>query len=100
MLAFGCCLLLWGRLADLYGRRKLFILGTAWVTATTAANPFMPNEIAFDLLRGLQGLVSDPSPCDSAAACGLTMPRARAYIGGRRQRADGHGHHWRDLPCR
>ena len=68
MLAFGCCLLLWGRLADLYGRRKVFILGTAWVTATTAANPFVPNEIAFDLLRGLQGLVSGPFHRGLAAA--------------------------------
>lgn len=27
------------------------------MTVTTAANPFLPNEIAFDIFRGLQGLV-------------------------------------------
>ncbi|KAK3353320.1 major facilitator superfamily-domain-containing protein [Lasiosphaeria hispida] len=55
-LAFGCFLLLWGRIADIYGKRKIFIWGSAWVAVTTAANPFLPNEIAFDLFRGLQGL--------------------------------------------
>jgi MFS family permease len=57
-LAFGCLLLLWGRIADIFGRRKIFILGSAWVAITTAVNPFLPNEIAFDLFRALQGLVS------------------------------------------
>jgi MFS family permease len=57
-LTFGCFLLLCGRIADLYGKRKIFIWGSVWVTVATAANPFMPNEIAFDLFRGLHGLVS------------------------------------------
>ncbi|CAI4217138.1 unnamed protein product [Parascedosporium putredinis] len=29
-LAFGCFLLLWGRIADIYGKRTLFAAGTAW----------------------------------------------------------------------
>jgi MFS family permease len=57
-LTFGCFLLLWGRVADVYGRRKIFILGSAWLAITTLITPFLPNEIAFDLFRGLQGLVS------------------------------------------
>jgi hypothetical protein len=57
-LTFGCFLLFWGRIADLYGKRLVFILGSIWVTAVTAANPFVPNEIAFNLFRGLHGLVS------------------------------------------
>jgi len=61
-LAFGCLLLLWGRIADIFGRRKIFILGSAWVAVTTAVNPFLTNEIAFDLFRGLQGLVCAMSP--------------------------------------
>jgi MFS family permease len=56
-LAFGCFLLFWGRVADIYGKRLIFIGGSAWVTVVTAANPFLPNEIAFDLFRGLHGLV-------------------------------------------
>ena len=55
-LTFGCFLLLWGRLADIYGRRIIFIWGSAWVTAMTIAVPFSPNEIIFDVLRGMQGL--------------------------------------------
>ncbi|GAB7356697.1 hypothetical protein MBLNU459_g7406t1 [Dothideomycetes sp. NU459] len=55
-LAFGCFLLLWGRLADVYGKRLIFIYGSAWVSVLTLVNPFATNEIAFDVLRGLQGL--------------------------------------------
>lgn len=57
-LTFGCFMLFWGRVADIYGKRKIFVLGSAWFAATTLVNPFLPNEIAFDLFRGLQGLVS------------------------------------------
>ncbi|KAJ9641033.1 hypothetical protein H2199_005701 [Coniosporium tulheliwenetii] len=46
-LTFGCFLLLWGRLADVYGKRLIFIWGSAWVTATTIALPFIPNEIGY-----------------------------------------------------
>lgn len=55
-LAFGCFLLLWGRLADVYGKRLIFIYGSLWVAVLTLVNPFATNEIAFDTLRGLQGL--------------------------------------------
>lgn len=54
-------MLLWGRIADIYGKRDIFIWGTGFVTVTLIANPFLPNEISFDLFRGLQGLVS-PNP--------------------------------------
>jgi MFS family permease len=57
-LTFGCFLLFWGRVADIYGKRKIFVCGSAWFAVTTLVNPFVPNEIAFDLLRALQGLVS------------------------------------------
>lgn len=56
-LTFGCFLLLWGRIADIFGKRFIFIAGSIWVTIATAVNPFMPNEIAFDFFRGLHGLV-------------------------------------------
>lgn len=63
-LTFGCFLLVWGRVADIYGKRLIFIGGSAWVTVVTAANPFMPGEVAFDVFRGLHGLVST---CSSLA---------------------------------
>lgn len=56
-LTFGCFLLLWGRIADIFGKRLIFILGSAFVAATLIANPFLKNEIAFNLFRGLQGIV-------------------------------------------
>ncbi|KKA26124.1 hypothetical protein TD95_004832 [Thielaviopsis punctulata] len=55
-LTFGCFLLLMGRLADIYSKRTIFVLGTGWITAALIANPFLKNEVAFDLFRGLQGL--------------------------------------------
>ena len=63
-LAFGCFLLFWGRIADIYGKKNIFIYGTAWVGLMTVVNPFIENEIIFNLLRGLQGLVG-----------GITLPK-------------------------
>ncbi len=61
-LTFGCFLLLWGRIADIYGKRLIFVAGSAWVAVAMAANPFVPNEIGFDVFRALQGLVSRRLP--------------------------------------
>lgn len=58
VLAFGCFLLLWGRIADIYGKRLIFIFGSIWVTVCCVVNPFLPSEIPFDLFRALHGLVS------------------------------------------
>ncbi|EKG20882.1 Major facilitator superfamily [Macrophomina phaseolina MS6] len=55
-MTYGCFLLLFGRIADLYGRRNVFIAGSAWVAACAIAVPFAQDEILFDVLRGLQGL--------------------------------------------
>lgn len=55
-LTFGCFLLLWGKFADIFGRRSVFLIGSAWLTIVTILVPFAPNEIVLDLFRGLQGL--------------------------------------------
>ena len=55
-LTFGCFLLLWGRLGDVFGKRAIFIGGSVWVTIMCVAIPFAPSEIAFDVSRGLQGI--------------------------------------------
>ncbi|KNG49764.1 drug resistance protein [Stemphylium lycopersici] len=57
-LTFGCFLLLWGRLADVYGRRLIFLWGSAAFTVVSTIAPFIPNEIGFDIFRGLQGLAA------------------------------------------
>lgn len=77
-LAFGCFLLLWGRVADLYGKRNIFVLGSAWVAVSTAVNPVLPNEIAFDLFRGLQGLGAAANVPTALGILGTTFPPGRA----------------------
>lgn len=77
-LAFGCFLLLWGRIADLYGRRKIFVLGSAWVAVCTAVAPALPNEIAFDLFRALQGLGAAANVPTALGILGTTFPPGRA----------------------
>ncbi|KAK3337864.1 major facilitator superfamily-domain-containing protein [Neurospora tetraspora] len=77
-LAFGCFLLLWGRIADIYGKRKIFIWGSAWVAITTVINPFLPNEIAFDLFRGLQGLGAAANVPTAIGILGTAFPPGKA----------------------
>ncbi|KAK8076157.1 MFS general substrate transporter [Apiospora phragmitis] len=51
----GCILLLCGRLADVHGRKRVFLIGAACFTASSIAIPFSPNEVCFYALRALQG---------------------------------------------
>lgn len=77
-LTFGTFLLLWGRIADIYGKRDIFIWGSAFVAVTLIANPFLPNEIAFDLFRGLQGLGAAANVPTAIGILGVTFPPGRA----------------------
>jgi MFS family permease len=77
-LSFGCFLLLWGRLADVYGKRPIFILGSLWVAILTLINPFATNEIAFDLLRGLQGVGGAGNVPTAIGILSTTFPPGKA----------------------
>ncbi|KAL6873077.1 MFS general substrate transporter [Trichoderma novae-zelandiae] len=77
-LTFGCFLLFWGRIADIYGKRLIFILGSFWVTAVTAANPFVPNEIGFNVFRALHGLGSAANVPTAIGILGVTFPPGKA----------------------
>ncbi|KAI1638155.1 drug resistance protein [Biscogniauxia mediterranea] len=77
-LTFGCFLLLWGRIADIYGKRLIFIWGSGFVAATMIANPFLPNEIAFNLFRGLQGLGAAANVPTAIGILGTTFPPGKA----------------------
>lgn len=77
-LTFGCFLLLWGRLADVYGKRLIFIWGSAWLTVITIVLPFVKNEIGFDALRGLQGLGAAANVPTAIGILGVTFPPGRA----------------------
>jgi MFS family permease len=77
-LSFGCFLLLWGRLADVYGKRLIFILGSLWVAIMTLVNPFATNEILFDVLRGLQGLGGAANVPTAIGLLSTTFPPGKA----------------------
>ncbi|KAI3601644.1 efflux transporter [Moniliophthora roreri] len=50
-LSSGCLLLLLGRLADLHGRKKAYVLGSIWLVAFTLGYP-----LTLNVLRGIQGI--------------------------------------------
>lgn len=77
-LAFGCFLLLWGRLADVYGKRLIFIWGSAWVCVVTLICPFIPSEIGFDVFRGLQGLGAAANVPTAIGILGVTFAPGKA----------------------
>ncbi|KAI1209497.1 drug resistance protein [Annulohypoxylon truncatum] len=77
-LTFGCFLLLWGRIADIYGKRNIFILGSAFMAATNIANPFIRNEIGFNVFRGLQGLGAAANVPTAIGILGVTFPPGKA----------------------
>ncbi|CAK7562476.1 MAG: hypothetical protein SEPTF4163_000322 [Sporothrix epigloea] len=77
-LTFGCFLMLWGRIADVFGKKAIFVAGSAWFTATMVANPFIPNEIVFDMFRGLQGLGAAANVPTAIGILGTTFPPGKA----------------------
>ncbi|KAL1877861.1 hypothetical protein VTK73DRAFT_8388 [Phialemonium thermophilum] len=77
-LTFGCFLLFWGRIADIYGKRTIFIGGSLWMAVAFAVNPFLHNEIAFDLFRGLQGLGAAANVPTALGILGTTFRPGKA----------------------
>ncbi|OBZ72345.1 hypothetical protein A0H81_07346 [Grifola frondosa] len=55
-LSSGCLLLVCGRLADLYGRKRTFLLGTICMAIFGLGCGFAQDEITIDVLRGFQGI--------------------------------------------
>ncbi|KAJ8093347.1 hypothetical protein PM082_020204 [Marasmius tenuissimus] len=54
-LSSGCLLLLFGRLADLHGRKKAFLAGSMWLVAFTLSCGFAKDRQTLNVLRGMQG---------------------------------------------
>ncbi|KAG1820868.1 major facilitator superfamily domain-containing protein [Suillus subaureus] len=54
-LSSGCLLLFFGRLADIYGRKKAFMMGTICQVAFSLASGFAQSGIALITLRAFQG---------------------------------------------
>ncbi|PPR06397.1 hypothetical protein CVT26_004843 [Gymnopilus dilepis] len=55
-LSSGCLFLVFGRLADVYGRKLVFTIGTLILAIFTLACAFPNKVITLDVLRGLQGI--------------------------------------------
>ncbi|EUC55277.1 MFS general substrate transporter, partial [Rhizoctonia solani AG-3 Rhs1AP] len=55
-LTSGCFLLLFGRLADLFGRKKAFLIGNFWFLAWSIGCGFAPNAVSLDVMRAFQGM--------------------------------------------
>lgn len=70
LLTFGGCLLLGGRLADLYGHRKLFVWGVAAFTLASLACGLAPTSDLLVIARALQGVAG---AVVSAVALALIM---------------------------
>ncbi|KIM37306.1 hypothetical protein M413DRAFT_423520 [Hebeloma cylindrosporum] len=55
-LSSGCLFLACGRLADVYGRKKMFSIGSLLLAIFTLACAFPNDIITLDILRGIQGI--------------------------------------------
>ncbi|KAG2354796.1 major facilitator superfamily domain-containing protein [Suillus spraguei] len=55
-LSSGCLLLFFGRLADLYGRKKMFMIGTLCQVAFSLGCGFAQDGLTLAVLRGFQGI--------------------------------------------
>lgn len=80
----GSLMLLWGRLADIYGRRLVFLIGSALFSLSTLCLPFSTYEIPFHLLRALQGLSGAAMLPSGIGIVAATFPpgrsRNRAFV--------------------
>ncbi|EIM80449.1 MFS general substrate transporter [Stereum hirsutum FP-91666 SS1] len=77
-LSSGCFLLLFGRLADLYGRKRVFLLGFTVIGAFALGVGFAPNQIGLDLLRAIQGLGGAAVVPAALGILAHTFPPSRA----------------------
>src|SRR3954471_20939839 len=76
-LAFGGCLLLGGRLGDLYGRRRMLMAGLAVFGAGAAAAGFAPSLETLVAARVVQGLGAAAAVPASLALIGSLFPPGR-----------------------
>ncbi|MGZ4627059.1 MAG: MFS transporter, partial [Kineosporiaceae bacterium] len=82
-LAFGGLLLLGGRLGDLYGRRRIFMLGVTVFAVGSALGGLAQNEAMLLISRGFQGAGAALGAPSALALITTTFPagpqRSRAF---------------------
>jgi MFS family permease len=76
-LTAGGFLLIMGKLADVYGKRTLFIFGCFWMTATALGVAFSPVEICIYIMRALHGLAAAITFPTAIGILGHTIPPGR-----------------------
>ncbi|KIM62729.1 hypothetical protein SCLCIDRAFT_15735 [Scleroderma citrinum Foug A] len=77
-LSSGCLLLFFGRLADLYGRKKGFLLGMLTQAIFAVGCGFAPNGITLDVLRAFQGLGAAAAIPSALGILAHSFPPSRA----------------------
>jgi EmrB/QacA subfamily drug resistance transporter len=81
-LIFGVAIVTGGRLADMFGRRRIFLIGTAIFAAFSLASGLAPNALTLILFRGAMGV---GGAMMWPATLGLTfelIPEAQAGLAG------------------
>jgi MFS family permease len=73
-LAFGGLLLLGGRLGDLYGRRRVFMIGLTVFAVASGLGGLAQNEAMLLTSRGLQGLGAAIASPAALAPCPVSVP--------------------------
>ncbi|KAF9311347.1 hypothetical protein BG003_007497 [Podila horticola] len=68
-LAYGAFLLIGGRLGDLFGHRRIYIIGVTWFSIWAVINGFSKDPIIMSVGRALQGM-----------GAGFTIPSALAIL--------------------
>ncbi|KZP27583.1 MFS general substrate transporter [Athelia psychrophila] len=76
-LSSGCFLLVCGRLADLYGRKLTFVLGTMWLLVFSIACGFAQTGVQLNILRGVQGIGSCASMSAAIGILASAFPVSR-----------------------
>ncbi|CAB5722346.1 Spectinomycin tetracycline efflux pump [Delftia tsuruhatensis] len=82
ILSYGSAMMVAGSLTDIYGRRRLWLLGLAWFAASSLAVGMASQLLWADLLRLLQGLggaVAFAAAMSSLAPLFEGAARARAF---------------------
>jgi MFS family permease len=80
----GCLILLWGRLADVYGHRFIYLSSSAGFAIASISIPFSSNEIGFYALRALQGMSGAATVSSAVGILALRFPvgksRNKAFV--------------------
>ncbi|KAH7926350.1 MFS general substrate transporter [Leucogyrophana mollusca] len=77
-LTSGCFLLFFGRLADLFGRKRAFTVGTLFQVAFSLGCGFAQNSITLDILRGFQGMGAAAAIPSALGILAHAFPPSRA----------------------